>query len=95
MKQNYTLRIPTVQYGYIETIFEGTAEEAFEEHNRLLNLHNGGFGISTDEFNKALDRYLVDGTGDVNQYSQMSKEQQTVFQEIKKSMKRIKNKENK
>ena len=84
----YTLRIPTVQYGYIETVFEGTAEEAFEEHNRLINLQNGGFGLEVSEFNKALDRYLVEGSGDVNQYTSMSKEQQMVFQEIKKSLKR-------
>lgn len=89
----YILRIPTVQFGYIETEFTGTAEDAFEEHNRLLNLQNGGFGLEQDEFNKALDRYLTDGTGDVNQYTQMSKEQQAIFQAIKRSFKRIKSKE--
>lgn len=87
----YTLRIPTVQYGYIETEFEGTAEEAFAEHDKLIKLHNGGFGIPVSEFNKALDRYLNAGTGDVNQYQDMSKEQQSVFQEIKKSFKRLGN----
>lgn len=85
----YTLRIPTVQFGYIETEFEGTAEEAFEEHDRLNKIHNGGFGISQAEFNKALDRYLVDGTGETQIYTEMSKEQQFVFQEIKKSFKRL------
>lgn len=91
----YTLRIPTVQYGYIETEFEGTAEDALREHDRLIALHNGGFGIPVDDFNYALDKYLVEGTGDVNQYEEMSKEQQTVFQHIKCAMKRIKSKENK
>lgn len=85
----YTLRIPTVQYGYIETEFEGTAEEAFAEHDRLINIHNGGFGLPKEEFNEALDRYLSDQTGDTDQYLRMSKEQQLVIQEIKKAFKRL------
>jgi hypothetical protein len=85
----YTLRIPTVQFGYIETQFEGTAEEAFEEHNRLINLHNGGFGLSRDEFNDCLDEYLSENTGSTEMYLKMSKEQQTIIQEIKKALKRL------
>ena len=85
----YTLRIPTVQFGYIETIFEGTAEDAFEEHNRLINLQNGGFGIPRTEFNEALDQYLTDGSGNTETYLKMSKEQQSVIQEIKKSLARL------
>ena len=85
----YTLRIPTVKYGYIETEFEGSAEEAFAEHDRLIALHNGGFGISQDEFNDCLDEYLSKGTGSTEKYLAMSKEQQTIIQEIKKSFKRI------
>jgi hypothetical protein len=83
------IRIPTTQYGYIETEFEGTAEQAIEEHNRILLLYNGGFGLETKEFNAALDRYLSDGTGETEVYLKMSKEQRAVFQEIKKSLKRI------
>ena len=87
----YTLRIPTVQYGYIETEFEGTAEEAFEEHNRLINLHNGGEGISTQAFNDCLDEFLSEGTGNTETYLAMNKEQQGIIQAIKKSFNRIKN----
>lgn len=83
------LRIPTVQYGYMDVEFEGTPEEAIQEHNRILALYNGGFGLETKEFNKALDTYLRDGTGETEVYLQMSTDQQRVFQEIKKSFKRI------
>lgn len=82
------IRIPTTQYGYIETEFEGTVEETIAEHNRILLLYNGGFGLEPKEFNKALDRYLNEGTGETEVYLKMSKEQQMVFQEIKKSIKR-------
>ncbi len=87
----YTLRIPTVQYGYIETEFEGTAQEAFAEHDKLVSIQNGGFGIEVSDFNQALDRYMTGKGADANQYAAMSKEQQMVFQEVKKSLKRIKN----
>lgn len=85
----YTLRIPTIQYGYIETHFEGTAEEAFAEHDRLINIHNGEFGIPTKDFNAALDEYLSEGTGTTETYMKMSKYQQTIIQEIKKSLARL------
>lgn len=89
----YKLHIPTIQYGYIEIDFEGSAEEALEEHNRILNLYNGGFGLSRDDFNSCLDEYLSNETGSMEKYTAMSKEQQMVIQEIKKAFKRIKSKE--
>jgi len=48
-----------------------------------------GEGISVQEFNVALDRYLTDGTGELDTYVRMSKKQQHVFQEVKKSFKRL------
>lgn len=83
------LRIPTVQYGYMDVEFEGTPEEAITEHNRIISLYNGGFGLDQKEWNKALDRYLANGDGEADVYMQMSTEQQRVIQEIKKSFKRI------
>lgn len=50
-------------------------------------------GISTKEFNEALDRYLTDGTGETDVYLRMSESQKAVFQEVKKSLKRIKAKQ--
>lgn len=89
----YTLHVPTINFGYIQTEFDGTAEDAIEEHNRILNLYNGGFGLSRDLFNNCLDEYLNHGTGNTESYTQMSKEQQMVIQEIKKSFARIKSKQ--
>jgi hypothetical protein len=37
----------------------------------------------------ALDRYLTDGTGELDLFMRMSKKQQGVFQEIKKSFNRL------
>lgn len=34
----HEIRIPTTQYGYINFQFEGTADEAIVEHNRLLKI---------------------------------------------------------
>lgn len=48
-----------------------------------------GEGISVEEFNAALDRYLTDGTGQLDLFMRMSKKQQHVFQEIKKSFNRL------
>lgn len=84
--------VPTVQFGKLTYMFEGTVEEAIAEHNKTLLLYNGGFGLEPKEYNKALDRYLTDGTGETETYLKMNKEQQQVFQEIKKSMARIKRK---
>lgn len=86
-----TLRIPTKeQYAYIELEVEvENTEQAVEIYEEAVKMVNGGFGISRDEFNEALDRYLKDGTGDTEQYAQMNTEQQRVFQEIKKSIKRV------
>lgn len=84
-----TIRLATDEYCYIEFPFEGTPEETLAEYTRIRSIQKGGFGISVKEFNDALDLYLTKNTGNLELYSQMSKEQQSVFQEIKKSMKRI------
>lgn len=89
------IRIPTTQYGYLEFDFDGTPQDAIAEHNRILLMYNGGFGLEPKEFNEALDKYLTDGTGVLEQYLKMSKEQQAVFQEIKKAFKRLDAKEGK
>lgn len=96
-----TLHIPVEQYGFVavemegEEISEGNAEavadlyryyqDAFKEKN--------GAGIPSKEYNTALDEYLTSNTGNTETYLAMSPEQQRVFQEIKKSLKRIKAKE--
>lgn len=94
-KMKYKIHVPTTEYGFIEQELEGTSEEAVDAHNELLVAYRGGLGIETKEFNEALDRYLTENTGETDQYLRMSKDQQAVFQEIKKSLKRIEYKNNK
>lgn len=86
----YILRIPsTIQYAYVETEFEGTAEEAIAEHDRLNKLMLGGFGLETKEWNKVLDRYLRDGSMDADIHEQMNKEQKWLIHEIDKATARL------
>lgn len=58
-------------------------EEQYQQSNYT------GEGITIDEFNSALDRYLTNGTGNLDTFVRMSKKQQYVFQEIKKSFNRL------
>lgn len=85
----YKIHVPTVEYGFIEAEVEGDNEDAVEEHNDLLESYRGGLGLSRDEFNACLDRYLKEGTGETDVYLRMNKEQQNVIQELKKAFKRI------
>lgn len=93
MHKNIKLRIPLSQFAFFESEFVGTPEEAVEEHNRILQLYNGGFGLETKEWNSALDEMLNTGSlkNGTELYAQMSKDQQLVLQEIKKSFKRLNN----
>lgn len=88
------IRLPTEQYAYIEMEIEATsAQAAVEAYKELAEAYKPKEGIPTDEFNAALDQYLKDGTGETDKFMSMSPKQQLVFQEIKKSLKRLKVKE--
>lgn len=82
------LHIPTEQYGFIEVEVE-TIEEAVDMNLAVKNAFKPKVGLSQKEFNKALDRYLTDGTGDTETYLAMNNDQKRVIQEVKKAYKRI------
>ena len=86
------IRVPTEQFAFVEQEFdrEMTPEAVIEAYNALQKAYKGGSGLSTKEFNACLDQYLKDGTGETEKFYAMDKEQQRVFQEIKKSLNRIK-----
>lgn len=91
-KYKAELTIPAEQYGNIRPTVEGTPEEivgAYFEFKKLLTPREG---LLPKQFNACLDEYLKTGTlrDGVNLYGEMSFEQQNVFQQIKKSLKRIK-----
>lgn len=50
-------------------------------------------GLSAPDFNKALDQYLTDGTIQMDDYLEMSNLQKEIIQAVKKSIKRIKSKQ--
>ena len=89
------LRIPTAEaYAYIEVSVEGTEEEVIKQYHRLTNAVRGGFGLDDKQFNACLDEYLTTNNikNGTELYAEMSLSQQSVFQEVKKAMARLKNK---
>jgi Fe-S cluster biosynthesis and repair protein YggX len=85
------IRVPTVQYGYIETEFEGTADEAIVEHNRLVLTHKlsaEAKGLVIKDWNKTLDRYLTSNVISSDAWEEMDTSQKYIINEIKKSIKR-------
>ena len=90
----YTLRIPADQYAYIQTEFDGEADEAVAEYRRLTNLVKGGQSALPDkEFNAILDKFCWEDKGEngmePESYEYMSNEQKMIIQAMKKSRKRI------
>lgn len=88
MKIKAEILIPTVQYGNIRFFVEDEPENIIRENERLLKLYLGGFGLEQKEWNKALDRYLAQGSMEPSVHEQMSKEQQWLIHEIDKSISR-------
>ena len=87
------IRIPTVQFGYLEFQYDSLfPAEAIEEHNRILNLYNGGFGLKPLEFNKVYDQLLNTGELDGDPgiiATEMDAGQQRSINDLKKALKRI------
>lgn len=94
----FTIRIPTAQYAYLESQFEGEAEEAIAEHNRILGLYNdsqkseNGPGLNIKDWQRCLDTYLLENSISEEDYTGMSDRQKLLINEIKKSLARIKSK---
>lgn len=87
-----TIRVPMVEpYAYIEVEMEGDEHEIIGQYRKLKDAVVGGFGLDTKAFSAALDEFISTGTlrDGVEIYGQMSPSQQAIFQELKKSIKRI------
>ena len=85
----HLLRVPTVEYGFIEEEFEGTADAAYERFNELLGICRGGVGLPGKEWTKVLDKYLAGEGCTPEEYYKMNKEQQLLISEIKKAFRRL------
>lgn len=92
------IRLPLDQFAYLETEFTGTSDEAIKEYRRLVQVFKAPpeaqnttsiQSLPRKEWIVLLDRYLTDGTIDLNEYNNCSPEQQKIIQEVKLSMKRI------
>ena len=90
----YLAHIPTEQFGFISVELEGSAEQAVEAYREVAELTKvrPSNELETKVFNNLIDNYLSGGKIEdgANYWEQMSPAQQGVFQEIKKSFKRMK-----
>lgn len=88
------LRIPTKeQFAFIHLHFEGTADEALAEYQRLTDLVNAE-GLPDKEWRYFLDHYIgnrrtPNGDG-LELWERMSMQQKWAINEIKKTFKRLK-----
>lgn len=83
------IRIPTIEYGYIEEDFEGTDFEMVQRVQELIGICRGGVGLPDKEWRNALDAYLR-GEGMVPEtYYKMNGAQQVMISELKKSFTRM------
>ncbi len=86
--------IPTEQYGFIEQELEGsTNEEIKMAYNAIKRAWEAQEGLTTKDFNAFLDNMLLkEDFNHVETYEAMNDQQRAVVQEIKKCLKRIKEK---
>lgn len=93
LKYQAQIRIPGPdQYAYIEVSVEDTPEATVELYHEYARLMKHGGGIAPQDFNKLLDEYITTGTvkNGVEHWEKMNPYQKSVFQEVKKSIKRNK-----
>lgn len=91
------IRIPLDQYAYINVKFDGTPDETLAEYRRLINLSKAPVtpenGLELRLWQQTLDNYLMSGRIDSEAYEQMSEKQKGLIAEIKRSLTRIKAKD--
>lgn len=86
------IRIPTVEYGFLEEDFDGSDFEMSQRVQELIGICRGGVGLSEKEWREALDKYMsLKGIGamDSDTYYKMNDAQQRMIQELKKHYKRL------
>ena len=84
------LRIPTEMYAYIEVSVEGTAESIVEAYQDFTRLVKPKEGLSEKDFSAHLDRMLLGSDNHVEEYQMMSDKQKEIVQTLKRSLKRLK-----
>lgn len=80
--------IPTEQYGFIEVTAKVESTVDARPYEEVKGWFAEKMGLDKKGFDSALDRYLAEGKMDANIYEEMSLEQKTIIQCIKRSFKR-------
>ena len=95
-KMKYKLHIPTEQYGFVEVEFEAFSEDFVEQtYRQVVNAFKPKAGLSDKDYNSFIDRYLLGELVHTEEYAAMSTDQQKTVQIIKRSLARIKSKQEK
>jgi hypothetical protein len=88
-----TLHFPTEQYGYAEVEVEvNRIEDALSAYRAVVKPQTG---LEKKEFDAFIDRYLLGDKNHVEDYEKMNEEQKMIVQTIKRSLARIKSREQK
>lgn len=89
----YTFRVPTQDpYAYVEVEYEDKdipSVDIAETYTTLKNQFKVGTGLDEKLFNKFIDNQLKGIGNDIEEYNQMSSEQQNIVQTIKRAIKRV------
>jgi len=94
---NHQLRVPTPEpFSFIEFQFEGTPEEAIDEYRRLTAAVKDNKEMPVKQFNEILDLMIAREPiqMDPGELETMSSAQRYVFDQVRKSIGRIKYKNN-
>lgn len=90
---SHVLRIPSAEpYGYTETMFEGTAEEAITEQKRLARIaRGGGAGLPEKKYCEIIDKMIAREKiqEDPSILEEMNEIQTSAFNVIRKSLGRL------
>ena len=96
------IRLPTVQFGYINFFVEyeddGMAEKnIIAQHNRIVKTYQNSLveaetpsGLNSKDWQRVLDTYLVNNSIQSEDLDAMSDKQKGLINEVKKSINRIK-----
>jgi hypothetical protein len=92
----YTIHVPVEQYGYIEGTYD-TIPGAIEGYREISKAWKAPVepenGLNLKDWQKTLDNYLMTGRIDGEAYEKMSDKQKGLIGEVKRSLTRIKAKD--
>jgi len=89
MNLTHHIRVPAEQYAYLETDFEGTAEEAVQLYRHITDLIKGGAGLPDKDFDQFIQAIIEDEPNQIENLEKLSPDQHHLMQVVKRAMKRI------